>query len=87
MGVTDAVVDAYSLPQLVRGWEAGLIRFLMARVTDSRSFITRLATAFQGREHLTQVEALVDVVTKHHIPVRYMPIHISGQYSGQGLAK
>lgn len=31
-GVTAEVVDAYRLPQLVRGWEWGLLRFLRARV-------------------------------------------------------
>lgn len=65
------MVDAYRLPQLVRGWEAGLVRFLMARVTDSRSLLSRVAAAFRGREHLTQIEELVDVVAKHRIPVRY----------------
>jgi len=37
-GVTEAVVDNYRLPQLVRGWEAGLLAFLRARVTAGRSF-------------------------------------------------
>jgi len=68
--VSDEVVAAYRLPQLVRGWEAGLIRFLLARVTDTQSFPSRVAAAFHGREHLTQIERLVDVVAKHHIPVR-----------------
>ena len=31
-GVTEAVVDNYRLPQLVNGWEAGLLAFLRARV-------------------------------------------------------
>lgn len=68
--MTPAVVDAYRLPQLVRGWEAGLVRFLMARVTDSRSLVSRVVAAFRGREHLTQIEELVDVIAKHNIPVR-----------------
>ena len=72
-GVSDEVVAAYRLPQLVRGWEAGLVRFLLARVTDSRSFTSRVAAAFHGREHLTQIERLVDVVAKHQIPVRALP--------------
>lgn len=68
--MSDEVVAAYRLPQLVRGWEAGLVRFLLARVTDSRSFASRVAAAFHGREHLTQIERLVDVVAKHRIPAR-----------------
>ena len=69
-GVSDEVVAAYRLPQLVRGWEAGLVRFLLARVTDTRAFGSRVAAAFHGREHLTQIERLVDVVAKYRIPVR-----------------
>ena len=31
-GVSDELLDAYRLPQLVRGWEIGLVRFVRARV-------------------------------------------------------
>lgn len=34
-GVTAAHVDAYRSAQLVRGWERGLLRFLMARVSGA----------------------------------------------------
>ena len=34
-GVTPEIVDAYRLPQLVRGWEWGLLRFLRARVAGN----------------------------------------------------
>ena len=30
-GLSVAIVDAYRLPQLVRGWEMGLLRFVRAR--------------------------------------------------------
>ena len=30
--MSDELVDAYRLPQLVRGWEIGLVRFVRARV-------------------------------------------------------
>ena len=33
-GVTASILDAYRLPQLVQGWEWGLLRFLRARVTS-----------------------------------------------------
>lgn len=31
-GVSDELLDAYRLPQLVRGWEVGLVRFVRAQV-------------------------------------------------------
>jgi hypothetical protein len=68
-GLTPAVVDAYRLPQLVRGWEAGLLRFLLARVTSTKSFGARLAAAYHGREAATQVASLADVVRHHGIKV------------------
>ena len=34
-GVSDELVDAYRLPQLVRGWEIGLVRFVRARVAGN----------------------------------------------------
>lgn len=42
-GVTEAVVDNYRLPQLVHGWEAGLLAFLRARVVAGKhqSFVMR----------------------------------------------
>jgi len=33
-GVTADILDAYRLPQLVQGWEWGMLRFLRARVTS-----------------------------------------------------
>lgn len=69
-GVTKAVVDNYRLPQLVHGWEAGLLAFLRARVIASKPFAARLAAAYRGNEAMTQVEKLVDIVTSHKIKVR-----------------
>ncbi len=57
--MTDAVVDAYRLPQLVRGWEAGLLAFLRARVVGGKPFAQRLAAAWHGREAMTQVSLSV----------------------------
>lgn len=31
-GISDELLDAYRLPQLVKGWEIGLVRFVRARV-------------------------------------------------------
>lgn len=36
-GVSDELVDAYRLPQLVRGWEIGLVKFIRARVTGKHT--------------------------------------------------
>ena len=38
-----AIVDAYRLPQLVRGWELGLLRFVRARVSGARQLPRRSA--------------------------------------------
>jgi hypothetical protein len=38
-GVTEAVVDNYRLPQLVNGWEAGLLAFLRARVVAGKFIV------------------------------------------------
>ena len=35
-GLSVAIVDAYRLPQLVRGWEMGLLRFVRARAAGAR---------------------------------------------------
>ena len=68
-GVTPEVVDAYRLPQLVRGWERGMVAFLRGRVTAGQPFGARLAAAYHGREHMTQVEKLLDAVTQQSIKV------------------
>lgn len=36
--MTPEILDAYRLPQLVRGWEWGLLRFLRARVAGEYLF-------------------------------------------------
>ena len=42
--MTASILDAYRLPQLVQGWEWGLLRFLRARVTSEPP--TRTAVVF-----------------------------------------
>ncbi|KXZ46407.1 hypothetical protein GPECTOR_44g81 [Gonium pectorale] len=47
--VTSDIVDSYRMPQLVRGWEAGMVNFLLARLARPRGGITALfKDAFQG---------------------------------------
>ncbi|KAG2437581.1 hypothetical protein HYH02_011221 [Chlamydomonas schloesseri] len=41
-GVTPDIVDSYRMPQLVRGWEAGMVNFLLARLTRPRGGISEL---------------------------------------------
>ena len=50
-GVSDELVDAYRLPQLVRGWEIGLVRFVRARVAGN-SFSPLLLYALVLAFHL-----------------------------------
>ena len=35
--LSDELIDTYRMPQLVRGWEDGLIRFFLARVSGESS--------------------------------------------------
>ncbi|DBA94868.1 TPA: hypothetical protein ACH3X1_002404 [Trebouxia sp. C0004] len=68
-GVSDELVDAYRLPQLVRGWELGLVRFVRARVADSRSFVQVLKDAYNGRTPMSQAEQLAHAVAQQDIKV------------------
>jgi pimeloyl-ACP methyl ester carboxylesterase len=44
--VTPAAVDAYRMPQLVKGWESGMVKFLLARLgTGGTSSATSAAAA------------------------------------------
>jgi pimeloyl-ACP methyl ester carboxylesterase len=50
--VTPAAVDAYRMPQLVRGWETGMVQFLLARLGagGSRSATTAAAAVAPGSQ-------------------------------------
>ncbi|KAK9817223.1 hypothetical protein WJX72_011250 [[Myrmecia] bisecta] len=67
--VSADLVNAYRMPQLVRGWEVGLVRFLLAHVTGSKSFLQSLRDAVDGTVHMTQAERLAQVVAQHNIKV------------------
>jgi pimeloyl-ACP methyl ester carboxylesterase len=56
--VTRRYVDAYRLPQLVRGWEGGMLRFLGARFSEKAGLWAALAHALRGDGHLSQAERL-----------------------------
>lgn len=68
-GVSDELVDAYRLPQLVRGWEIGLVRFVRARVADDRNIVQIVKDTYNGRTPLSQAEQLAHAVADHNIKV------------------
>ncbi|KAK9835008.1 hypothetical protein WJX81_003847 [Elliptochloris bilobata] len=68
-GVTAALVDAYRTPQLVRGWERGLLRFLMARVSGGDGLLSALRSGGLEPERGGQAAELARIVAKHNIQV------------------
>eukprot|EP00884_Botryococcus_braunii_P016848 jgi/Botrbrau1/3847/Bobra.0183s0072.1 len=68
-GLTADLIDAYRRPQLVRGWELGLVRFLMARVSGGRSLGQILRDAYNGKVQPLQAEQLASVVARYGIKV------------------
>ena len=54
-GVTASILDAYRLPQLVQGWEWGLLRFLRARVTSEPRTCTAVMLAVTWLSCLTKL--------------------------------
>ena len=51
-GLTPEAVDAYRTPQLVRGWEAGMLSFVLARLSPGwrLPWLRRAAAADSGNE-------------------------------------
>lgn len=74
--ITREVVDAYRLPQLVRGWEGGMRRFLAARFAERAGFWAAVHDAVYRDGHLTQAERLAAVVRTHNI--RVLLVHGAG---------
>ena len=72
-GVTAAHVDAYRSAQLVRGWERGLLRFLMARVSGALA----AGTISSGAGHwvLAGSQQGISRVSAGRAPVQRMPGH------------
>lgn len=68
-GVSDELVDAYRLPQLVKGWEIGLVRFIRARVADQRRLGQILKDAYNGTVQQSQTEQLAHAVAQQNIKV------------------
>ena len=83
--VSPAAVDAYRLPQLVRGWEAGMVRFLLARLgarapgADESPYAAAAAAAAGGAgagrspggglEDAGLAQRLAAAAARHKLPV------------------
>lgn len=65
--VTPALVNAYRLPQLVKGWEAGMLRFLYARLSILAPVMRGAAPPAEG--DATQVARFASTVASAGIPV------------------
>lgn len=74
--VPSQTVDAYRKPQLVKGWEKGLVRFTAARLAGGRSIPAILRDAWKGKVEPTQAEELAQLVEEHNIKV----LIIHGKY-------
>lgn len=67
-GVSPALVNAYRLPQLVKGWEAGMLRFLYARMSILSPVMRGLApSAAEGDD--SQLGRFAATVAAAGIPV------------------
>ncbi len=66
-----SAVDAYRLPKLVRGWDDGMVRFVMARLSSANGLVDtiRLAAAGTPLEDAKLALRLAEVVAKHDVPV------------------
>lgn len=62
--MSDELVDAYRLPQLVRGWEIGLVRFVRARVAG-RPVLTTVCGVTVAAGHFHAELAYLERPTLH----------------------
>ncbi|WIA19239.1 hypothetical protein OEZ85_003878 [Tetradesmus obliquus] len=73
--VTAAAVDAYRLPQLVKGWESGMVQFLLARLGAGGSTTATSAAAAAGAAPMGGLEdaglatRFAAAVAAHNTPV------------------
>jgi hypothetical protein len=84
--VSPEAVDAYRLPQLVRGWESGMVRFLLARLGAKGRGASDYTDAGTGRapggglEDAGLAQRLAAAVAEHRIPV--LVVHGAGERLG-----
>lgn len=81
--VSKECVDAYRLPQLVRGWESGMVRFLLARLgakggggAKGSSYGGAAAGPQGGLEDAGLAQRLAAAVAAHKMPV--LVVHGAG---------
>lgn len=80
--VTPAAVDAYRMPQLVRGWETGMVQFLMARLGAGGTSSSTSAAAAVGAAPMGGLEdqglalRFAAAVAAHNTPV--LVVHGAG---------
>ncbi|GMH41922.1 hypothetical protein BSKO_09841 [Bryopsis sp. KO-2023] len=64
------VINSYRLPQLVMGWEWGIVRFVRARLTQGRrSLSSRIRDAWKNRSPPSLLQRLVNAVEERGIRV------------------
>lgn len=75
-GVSDELVDAYRLPQLVRGWEIGLVRFIRARVAGKHTLCYQCYKVFTSSSSIHKVDSKC-MLTFSYIPCRFLLLSIA----------
>mmetsp|Transcript_7462 Transcript_7462/g.21080 ORF Transcript_7462/g.21080 Transcript_7462/m.21080 type:complete len:535 (-) Transcript_7462:143-1747(-) len=68
-GVTSELVDAYRMPQLVKGWEGGILRFVRAKLAGAEGVMGRLRGATELAMLLTTAERFAVAVQRAGIRV------------------
>uniref|UniRef100_A0A061RJU7 AB hydrolase-1 domain-containing protein n=1 Tax=Tetraselmis sp. GSL018 TaxID=582737 RepID=A0A061RJU7_9CHLO len=63
------LVDAYRAPQLVKGWESGMVRFVRAKVAGTGGALSRLRRAFEPGQLLSTAERFARTAREHNIRV------------------
>ncbi len=67
-GVTPSLIDGYRMPQLVHGWESGMLSFLQARMSILSPVVQNMGpSAAEGGP--AQLRRLADMVQKRALPV------------------
>ncbi|KAK9861284.1 hypothetical protein WJX84_008523 [Apatococcus fuscideae] len=78
-GVTPEVVNGYRRPQLVRGWEAGMLEFLAARTRSRRDIGHSVREAWRGMSDPGPAERLANSLEKHR-DIKVLVIHGKQDY-------
>lgn len=63
--VTRDYVNGYRIPQLVKNWDIGIVRFLMGRLSDDNGFVPSVLATAGGEALPSQAEQLAAVCNSH----------------------